>query len=452
MISLTYPASLNLFYFLSLTDHAPYIWYNGGDQNLIQLYKKSYPILRKIYEWDMHNLADIVGSGNGYKSVNSNKWFPIYLYNFEDDAGTKILAPMETAFLINIQNLIQAKQHAYSGNFQFSPLIPGFGNLSLDTNTGNLLTYSANSFVWAAENAIWQCIIFPGMPFLIASSVPWHIHYGPSYITQASFKANGRDNMQPVQINIQFNGGKSFAHNGNDFPNYISSSVLFNATITPDLFTTPDGNKIINLFPTESTYPSATTWNPYRVATIVDCEAGIGIWNSTNEFLQNMFLSSSPDNNRIVEMTLDIDQTINLIPVTPVKVKQAGAIQRSDKHGPRFVEIINRTVTGSITFWSRNTQIFIPKSSPLTLFFGGPFIFPMSNVDWTDRSFTIDPAGGYTHTYNFTARAADGALTAGFTQEAAGYPISEFSVASVSIFNFPVSQSNMDVSQPGIPN
>jgi hypothetical protein len=65
------------------------------------------------------------------------------------------------------------------------------------------------------------------------------------------------------------------------------------------------------------------------------------------------------------------------------------------------------------------------------MYFGGPFYFPMQNVDWNEPIFTINPDNTWTHEYSFSAKAANDALTQGFYQEALGYPISEFNIPSI---------------------
>ena len=64
-----------------------------------------------------------------------------------------------------------------------------------------------------------------------------------------------------------------------------------------------------------------------------------------------------------------------------------------------------RIVRGEITFYSRDTSLATPRSSALTLYFGGPFVFPMTNVDWFQPSLEVTAGEGFLHKVRFIARA-----------------------------------------------
>ena len=64
------------------------------------------------------------------------------------------------------------------------------------------------------------------------------------------------------------------------------------------------------------------------------------------------------------------------------------------------------------------------------MYFGGPFLFPMQNVDWNKPTTSLNPGKTYDVTYSFVARSCDYAVTKGFTAATSGYPTSEFYVTT----------------------
>jgi antibiotic biosynthesis monooxygenase (ABM) superfamily enzyme len=59
------------------------------------------------------------------------------------------------------------------------------------------------------------------------------------------------------------------------------------------------------------------------------------------------------------------------------------------------------------------------------MYFGGPFLFPMYNVDWSNPVVTVRPNGGYQFEYKFIARFASNANITAFAGSN-NYPVSEF--------------------------
>ena len=107
----------------------------------------------------------------------------------------------------------------------------------------------------------------------------------------------------------------------------------------------------------------------------------------------------------------------------------------NDSKGPRFAEIKNRKISGSFMFYSREDKILMgnsetnPDSGQLTMYFGGPYLFPMSNVEWQRPEVRQIPGQGFYHTYNFIARAADNAIQMGF--KSSDLPVSEFDLPTI---------------------
>jgi hypothetical protein len=130
-------------------------------------------------------------------------------------------------------------------------------------------------------------------------------------------------------------------------------------------------------------------------------------------------------------MTLNIDQNLNLEFTYPSVygssffngnnyMQYAG-----DRVGPKFLSLKSRTVSGSITYFSYSNTAPILNTSGLTMYFGGPFLFPMYNVDWSNPVVTVRPNGGYQFEYKFIARFASNANITAFAGSD-NYPVSEF--------------------------
>jgi hypothetical protein len=64
------------------------------------------------------------------------------------------------------------------------------------------------------------------------------------------------------------------------------------------------------------------------------------------------------------------------------------------------------------------------------MYFGGPFLFSMENVDWNKPTTSLTPQQTYEVKYSFVARACDYAVTKGFNPATAIYPTSEFYVTT----------------------
>jgi len=417
-----YLSALQLFYIYSFTEKSPSIWYANGEQNLVGLFKKSDPRLRKIYQWDMHKLSDMIGYGEGgFKTISpyDSTWHNIWIKNFNDNAGSEILKRAEAGFVPNIENLIEASNFTYTGGFGITPLIPARNTAPTYSRPASNLEYAVGSDVWMGEMALYNIALFPAMPFVVASSIPAHYHFGPVFMRHMVFSvdsANG--SLSPVTISIEFGGGRSIVNAG--IPKNVPNQIL--VTQPSKMFDLP------NVY-----YPSSEIMRPYRFATISDCEIAFETFENVSQFLENTFVTSHPDVYRIEAMKLDITQNVNFI-VTDCS--NSVPTSRTDIHGPKFAEITSRNVTGSITFAGRKGSIYddienLIFDQPLSLYFGGPFYFPMNHVDWAMPSVNMDGGGVWRHTYNFVAKITDNAQMVGFDYETGGYPTSEFNIPAI---------------------
>ena len=166
----------------------------------------------------------------------------------------------------------------------------------------------------------------------------------------------------------------------------------------------------------------------YRSANITDCSLDMSSWRSHEEMLAAISVETEQEKtkpyHRIVSMAMSIDQEVNFEVTSPKP-------PLSNEHGPRFASVSRRRVSGSIRLYSPEKDYKYPTSSALTLYFGGTWLFPMPNVDWQKPKSSVKAGDGYVHTLEFIARAAPNAITKGFSDESAGYPVSEFDIPTV---------------------
>jgi hypothetical protein len=388
-ISTHTPSASNSIYVMSLTDKDISIW-RDPNQVSIGLYRDNVDALREIYTWDLRALAQR-GVFKRIKKTDSF-WYKLWLKNYTADSGSNIYKSLATIFTVSSFNHLDATAHVYSGSFSFSPLI--VNKDIVENNTSE--TYDS-------ERAIWQGVLFPAMPYLFAGTIEGTNSFGPTFLKRVSFTVSGENELSPVDISCEFAGGKS-----------MLSPVM-------------DRQQ-----PQTISYANGLNFQPYRFGTMIDCLSAVGVFTNLEELKENLIPYASIEKEtplvRIVEMKLSMSQDVEFI-FTGHKNST------SDEDGPRFAEITNRKVTGSFKFFSREDSILMgnsetnPDSGELTMYFGGPFLFPMSNVEWQKPIITQIPGQGFYHVYNFIARAANNAIQMGF--KSSDMPVSEFDFATV---------------------
>jgi hypothetical protein len=126
---------------------------------------------------------------------------------------------------------------------------------------------------------------------------------------------------------------------------------------------------------------------------------------------------------KLTKMSLTISQNVELVFTTPQDSLQN---YYGDKIGPKYVEISNRKVTGSITFYSTEREIYLNNTGSLTMYFGNDFFFPFDDVEWQKPKFKATEKG-YEHEYNFIARVAKNSLNTPDTKYK-NFPVSEFAI------------------------
>jgi hypothetical protein len=350
----------------------------------------SFPVTRRstverpIYALDMYNNANdkcIYKYIKPYMAgTNRALWNEMWLTDFKDNAGSNVYQALESVFPVNIYNQPVASRNIYTSDFSLSPLIPMFKT----DESGD--DYSLISPTWAAESLIWQASVFPLYPLLLGGTIREHRHYGPVFITKIVFSSSGQKALGEVDINIKLEGSK--------------------------IFTSP-------FFANDLNYASVYE-RGYRKSKFSDClllSEAVDNTSSLAEKAPNSWTIDVAKDVRIVEIGLDIEQKIEFIfPCSSM---------RSDSKGPRFASLTSRTVNGHVVFYSKEQYIDIPEVNELTLYFGGPFLFSMPNIQWQQPELVIEVKSGYIHTYNFIAKAATNAIAEGFKGNGE-YPISEF--------------------------
>ncbi|MBS1722350.1 MAG: hypothetical protein JSS66_05025 [Armatimonadetes bacterium] len=395
-VPLLIPSGQQSVYLMSLTDYNPGIWLDGS-QTRLGMHRRGNgrePI-KDTYTWDMHRLAENLSkelNGSGYNTISplSTAWRPLFVQSYADDAGSGVYKPMATHFAVAPFTHQLASGHVYSAQLATQPLIPLYDGT---------VPFPYVSLNYAGEVAFRQAMVWPGMPMLLGTTAPASRAYGPVFLESASIQVSGSGQMSPVQINGDWKGGK----------------VIRVPLMPPNAF--DDGD-----------VESRGFANEYRSATMLDCGFDTTLQLTPDDLAASMSNSRYWDYERIVGLSLNMRQAVSFNYTCPTRGK-------TDAHGPRFVSVSDRVVTGSVTFVGRDREALFDgmtegASGSVTMYFGGSFLFPMQNVDWQKPTTNIVAGQVYSVTYSFVARACDYAVTKGFLPDTAGYPVSEFYIST----------------------
>lgn len=373
------------------------------------------------YLWDLYSLSENVSnvyenfspsSGHFQVSVQA-PWRTVFAKNFTDSSGSDIYQGLGNFIPLNVNNHPVFSNQKYECRFQFSPLINiNVNNViqSVISNTMQGLSHFINDQA-SAEMIMYFASKIPLYPLMICSSINSHYSYGPVFLSSMNINVSGKNSLGVVSIDCSFNGGKAlispqidlFKKKRPTFEPIVYNSMkdLNNNTISENA--TNFGGSGINF-----------DHHRYRSASLLDVivfKEYIG--NFADLIAKAQAQQVTVPNEKIVDINLSIQQNIDLEFTTPTYKN----IQYNDKFGPRFASLRGRTVSGSITYYGFTQRENMPRTSGLTLYFGGPFYYAMKNVDWSNPSISIDPGGGYTHTYNFIARLPEGVNYVGFPYE-----------------------------------
>ena len=333
--------------------------------------------------WDLYLLGASVSNDTlGYYITKkfSSDYKPLYCSNFSDNAGSNIYQPVQNFSGLSVLNLPSFNQYQYSGNFSFNPI--------LSTNVNQQ---------YAAELILYRASIIPLYPLMFCSTIPTHKSFGPTFISSFNIAVDGTNSLGDVEISCTMTGGRSVI-SPNNIPvyrpytndNYIRMKTL---------------NESDNQ---NNTIETNNFQDKYRAINLSDCAFYQGLFLKFDDFarkVQNSYSSNSMPIHKIVNMSLSIQQNIDLTFTYPGYSFGYQLEEFGDIAGPRFASLGNRKVTGTIKLFSPQNYSFInTNASALTLYFGSVFYYTMKNVDWQQPVITINPGSGYFIEYNFTVR------------------------------------------------
>ena len=333
--------------------------------------------------WDLYLLSAGIFTTNigSYLTKSfSSDYKPLYCSNFSDNAGSNVYQPIQNFSGLSVLNLPTFNQYQYSGNFSFNPI--------LSTNVNQQ---------YAAELILYRASIIPLYPLIFCSTIPTHKSFGPTFISSFNISVDGTNNLGDVEINCSMTGGRSVI-SPNDIPiyrPYINNNYIKMKTLSPS-----DNQN--------NTIESNNFQDKYRAINLSDCAFAQGLYLNFNDFankVQSSYSSKSMPIYKIVNMSLSIQQNIDLTFTYPGYSFGKLLYEFGDIAGPRFASLQDRKVTGSIKLFSPQNYSFInSNASSLTLYFGSVFYYTMKNVDWQQPVITINPGNGYFIEYNFTVR------------------------------------------------
>lgn len=414
---------------MSLTDNMKGIWTNLSQVGQVAVRKG--PRVDQ-YVWDLHNLTDNSTLQNGFIVMSNTDpfWQQVWVDKFADDAGSRFITQLPTYFTVAPFNHKIADKQIYKVDINYSPLIS-----SLDTIEDGIITSESETNI--GEHILYGSIIYPAYPLLFTSSIPKQNHYGPVFVQQASFSVSGDNTITPVSIRLSAVGGKAFQCPAKPVSDPSLQTITLTDLPVGDEFDPDSPNPNANLDPNnpnnndQSSPQTVQDFIQYRVATLQDCLFDTNVYDDFptfyNTVLINNVIEAITPVNRIVAMELHVKQNVVF---TATGLDAVGAI-RTQEQGPRWAAIKDRTVEGSITYFSHDSDFTLPKSGGVTMYFGGCYYFPMPNVDWQKPTMQAEAVqGGYIHVFNFIARACIGAITNGFSTAGLGMPVSEFNVGT----------------------
>ncbi len=367
-------ASFEQIFIMSLTDKNPNIW-REPDQLRVQS-KIRGPLLDQ-YVWNLYDLANSTATkfidNFGIIPSDDENWHVVFVESFQDDVGANYISTIDTF------NPVSTFAHPTSSN-----LISGTRLEIYPIITSNPEVTTTN----ASNRTIYNCCVYPAYPVVFTSSVASNTHYGPAFAKKVSISINEK---QPVKMSLDFGGGKSLK---------------------------PDKKEKVSL--TEDNY--------YRTLSFYDFAYAYQIFDTEEEFLnfyKNSTAKSRSTAERIIDVRLEID---NRYVFTSTARNLSKSSFNSIEQGPKFIQLNERNVFGSITYISDSPDFVVPNSTALTLHFGDIFYFPMEKIYWQKHKVDITAAKNYTHTFNFIAVAVDLAVSNGFKSSTKNMYVSEFKV------------------------
>lgn len=303
-----------------------------------------------------------------------------------EDATNFIAGAVESLKIDKIDYYESVNTFTYS-DFISSPknnVIKTAGSMSIPV----LLPYNENQSFSLFQEAIWRIGVYPFIPFFIYSDVTPINLGGPLFSKQFNIKASQES---AVNINLTFEGGtaiKSPDPGTIDFSEFPFNESYYNEVL--------DGSPITNTF----VYRQAKTYDClFGVPIDLSVDTSVGIYTSYSQ--QTQWYSNQNYVN-IIEMQLTIDQDLT------TKWTTNDGLNKNISDGMKVISMKKRKAHGTITF-TASTDLTYVFSSPgkriqeLVMYFGGPFYFPMKNVNINIFDVLINGDNYYVHTLDFFA-------------------------------------------------
>ena len=351
---------------------------------------------------NMKKLADSLSSDIdiNYRRIinyeaNQTKFHQIFVSKYDDDTGNNIYTKLNNFYPLAIDNHPKFSGQYFNNNFEFAPLISNNINEQLP-----------------AEKVLYKASILPMYPMIFMSTIGAHETFGPSFLTSLSIRLSSLGSIPMVNISCSTKGGK-----------IIQASKPL-TRIQPSI---EEKDYIQLISPTTGvgiTELNNDFKNLYRPSTMIDCLLDVNEAHKTLEkFKTKMFKKNSfnfVDKFRIVEFELEINNSVEF------SYTQASSNFElvDDNLGPTFAKLADRSVSGSVTFFSVSPNFITPiYESGITMYFGGPFFYPITFVNWNKPTVTANPGSGYLHKVSFKAKLPS---KTGFYMN--DLPVSEFDI------------------------
>jgi hypothetical protein len=326
--------------------------------------------------------------------ANQSKFNQLFVSKYDDDSGNNIYAKLNSFYPLAIDNHPKFSGQYFNNNFEFAPLI---------SQTGENEQLSA-------EKVLYKASVIPMYPMIFMSTIEAHETFGPSFLNSFSIRLSSMNSIPMVNISCSTKGGKVIQASKpltTTYPTVEEKDYIELNSPKTGMGVTEINNDFKNL---------------YRASTIIDCLLDVNESHKTLEqFKTKMFKKNNINNvdrSRIVEFDLEINNSIDF---TYTQASNNFELV-DDNLGPTFAKLSDRNVSGSITFYSISPNFITPiYESGLSMFFGGPFFYPIPYVNWNKPSVTANPGGGYLHKVTFKAKLPS---KTGFYMDS--LPVSEF--------------------------
>jgi hypothetical protein len=246
-----------------------------------------------------------------------------------------------------------------------------------------VLPYNSSVSFSKFLECLWRISIYTFSPFFFYTTVNPINLGGPLFSNSFSISVS---DTSPVKIDMGFEGGTVLSSNM-DIP------------ITPQT--------IDSIFPFPSEYNPLQNTFTYRQAKTYDCFFLIPVRPRKLESISGIYSNysnqtgfySSQNNVNIISMNLKIIQELEM------SFTANDGISKNIINGPKHIGLKKRKVSGSVTFMSTTDLSLMydgDKIQKFVMYFGGPFYYPMTNVNVQQFDVSIT-ANEFKHTIDFIA-------------------------------------------------